>query len=46
VFEKILNIRKNNFAENLDEAEANLLFGRYMEQIEKVIDSVDKAGAS
>ena len=46
VFEKILNIRKNNFAETLDEVEANRLFGEYMEQIEKVIDSVDKVGTS
>ena len=46
VFEKIINIRKNNFAETLDEVEANRLFGEYMEQIEKVIDSVDKVGTS
>lgn len=46
VFEKIFNIRENNFAGTIDEVEANNLFGRYMRQIEKVIDSVDKAGAS
>lgn len=46
VFEKIVNIRKNNFAETLDEVQANRLFGEYMEQIEKVIDSVDKVGTS
>ncbi len=46
VLEKIINIRKNNFAETLDEVEANRLFGAYMEQIEKVIDSVDKVGTS
>ncbi len=46
VFEKIVNIRKNNFAETLDDVEANRLFGDYMEQIEKVIDSVDKVGTS
>lgn len=46
VFEKIINIRKNNFAETLDDVEANRLFGDYMEQIEKVIDSVDKVGTS
>ena len=40
-FEKIFNIRKNNFAAKLDEVAANLLFGEYMEQIEKVIDAVD-----
>ncbi len=41
VFEKIFNIRENNFAGKLDEVEANRLFGDYMEQIETVIDSVD-----
>ena len=41
VFEKIFNIRGKNFAGKLDEVEANQLFGDYMEQIEKVIDSVD-----
>jgi len=43
-FEKILNIRKNNFTEELDEIAANKLFGEYLEQIEKVIDAVDAAG--
>ena len=46
VFEKIFNIRKNNFAATLDGVSANALFSEYMEQIEKVIDSVDKAGTS
>jgi predicted nucleotidyltransferase len=46
LFEKIFNIRKNNFADPLDEVAANRLFGEYMEQIEKVIDSVDKVGTS
>jgi hypothetical protein len=46
VFEKIFNIRRNNFAETLNEVEANRLFGEYMEQIERVIDSVDKVGTS
>ncbi len=46
VFEKILNIRKNNLAATLDEVSATELFGKYLEQIEKVIDSVDKAGKS
>jgi hypothetical protein len=41
VFEKILNIRENNFAAKLSDAEANALFGDYMEQIEKVIEAVD-----
>ena len=40
-FEKIFNIRENNFAEVLDEVSANRLFADYMEQIERVIDSVD-----
>lgn len=44
VFEKIFNIRENNFAGKLDEVEANRLFGDYMEQIENVIDSVDAVG--
>ncbi len=46
VFEKIFNIRENNFAGKLEEVEANALFGEYMEQIEKVIDSVDAVGKS
>jgi hypothetical protein len=40
-FEKIFNIRENNFTGNLDETTANVLFGEYLEQIEKVIDAVD-----
>ena len=40
-FEKIFNIRENNFAPILDEVTANELFGEYMEQIENVIDAVD-----
>ncbi len=40
-FEKIFNIRENNFTGNLDETTANALFGEYLEQIEKVIDAVD-----
>lgn len=44
VFEKIFNIRENNFTEKLDEVSANRLFGEYLEQIEKVIDSVDAIG--
>lgn len=46
IFEKIFNIRENNFTGKLDEVEANSLFGEYMEQIEKVIDSVDSVGRS
>ena len=41
-FEKIFNIRENNFTGKLDETSANELFGEYMEQIENVIDAVDK----
>jgi hypothetical protein len=40
-FEKIFNIREDNFADNLDDVKANALFTEYMAQIEKVIDSVD-----
>jgi predicted nucleotidyltransferase len=43
-FEKIFNIRENNFALNLDEVTANRLFADYMEQIENVIDAVDQMG--
>jgi len=41
-FEKIFNIRNNNFAEKLDEGSANALFAEYMVQIEHVIEAVDK----
>lgn len=41
-FEKIFNIRENNFAGNLDEVSANELFAEYMRQIENVIEAVDK----
>ena len=40
-FEKIFNIREDNFARTLDEVSANKLFGEYMEQIEKIIDAID-----
>ncbi len=40
-FEKIFNIRENNFAERLTDVTANQLFGEYMEQIEAVIAAVD-----
>lgn len=43
-FEKIFNIRENNFIGKLDDVTANALFGDYMEQIEKVIDAVDAIG--
>ena len=43
-FEKIFNIRENNFTEVLDEKSANALFGNYLEQIEMVIHAVDAVG--
>ena len=46
VFEKIFNIRENNFAQALDEREANLLFGDYMREIELVIAAVDNLKTS
>ncbi len=41
VFERIFNIREENYAGNLDEVTSNKLFAEYMGQIEKVIDAVD-----
>jgi predicted nucleotidyltransferase len=41
-FEKIFDIRENNAAKTIDETSANNLFADYMEQIEAVIDTVDK----
>lgn len=41
-FEKIFDIRENTSTVKLDEISANTLFGEYLEQIEKVIDAVDK----
>lgn len=43
-FEKIFNIRENNFTDVLDEKSANALFGHYLEQIEMVIHAVDAVG--
>ncbi|MCW5958060.1 MAG: nucleotidyltransferase domain-containing protein [Pyrinomonadaceae bacterium] len=43
-FEKIFNIREKNFEARLTDKSANELFAEYMEQIEKVIDSVDAVG--
>ena len=40
-FEKVFNIREDNFEPSLDEVQANKLFAEYILQIEKVIDSVD-----
>jgi hypothetical protein len=45
-FEKIFNIRENNFDQELDETKANQLFADYMEQIENVIDAVDALNES
>ncbi len=41
-FVKIFNIRENNFAKSLDDVEANQIFADYMQQIENVIEAVDK----
>jgi predicted nucleotidyltransferase len=43
-FAKIFDIRENNRNEPLTEKSANQLFADYMEQIEKVIEAVDKMG--
>ena len=43
-FEKIFNIRENNFEGKLEDVEANTLFGDYLEQIENVINAVDAVG--
>lgn len=45
-FEKIFNIRKNNFDSKLTEVEADQLFADYMDQIERVIDTIDALGTS
>jgi len=41
-FEKILNFKENNSAKSLDDKSANQLFADYMQQIENVIEAVDK----
>lgn len=46
VFEKIFNIRENNFAAKLDEQEVNRLFADYMREIENVIAAVDNLKTS
>jgi hypothetical protein len=43
-FEKVLNIREDNFSEKLNEKSANELFGQYMAGIEEVINAVDAVG--
>lgn len=45
-FERIFNIREDNFGASLDEVGANRLFEDYMNQIEHVIDAVDSVGRS
>ncbi len=40
-FEKIFNIREDNYSAKMDDSEANKLFGEYLEQIGYVIDAVD-----
>ena len=44
VFEKIFNIRENNYSRTLDDVSANALFADYMEQIENIIRAVDGIG--
>ncbi len=43
-FEAIFNIRENNFAKSLTDVTANELFTDYMQQIERVISSVNDIG--
>lgn len=45
-FEKIMAIRKNEASNPLNEVSANQLFSSYMEEIERVIDAVDKVKKS
>lgn len=45
-FEKIYNIRENNFEKIFDEVSANQLFSEYLAEIENVIAAVDKFGQS
>lgn len=41
VLEKVFNIHQANYESTLTETEANELFGKYLQQIEHVIDAVD-----
>lgn len=41
-FEKIFALRENGASKTLDEISANNLFAAYLEQIERVIDAVDR----
>jgi predicted nucleotidyltransferase len=45
-FEKIFNIRENNYIPPLDDVSANQLFAEYLEQIENVIAAVDRLSES
>jgi hypothetical protein len=45
-FEKILDIRENNLQKTLDDVSANQLFAEYMQEIEQVIEAVDKISKS
>ena len=45
-FEKIFNIRENNYAQTLDDVSANQLFADYMREIENVIAAVDNLKTS
>lgn len=45
-FEKIMTIRENKASNTLNEVSANQLFASYMEEIERVIDAVDKVKKS
>jgi predicted nucleotidyltransferase len=45
-FDKIFEIRENSVSNSLNEVSANQLFASYMEQIERVIDAVDKVEKS
>lgn len=45
-FEKIFAIRENKASNTLNEVSANQLFSSYMEEIERVIDAVDKVKKS
>ena len=45
-FEKIFNIRENNYAQTLDDISANQLFADYMREIENVIVAVDNLKTS
>jgi predicted nucleotidyltransferase len=45
-FEKVFNIRENNYAQTFDEISANQLFADYMREIENVIAAVDNLKTS